>query len=256
MTKIVNHTPWNTEDLEKMILPMVTGCGLSVIQVGLIAHNVGRWRAKETLGRVKFANQKLGHDKQDEAWIEILSPKRAAARAEALDRLSLCESLGTHETMLPLSVIATLEHSFEKIYEAKSQAKRGPGSVLHRNETWGLHDHFSGHCECAPESPKVPIVVRGDVKAKTQDRQAPKVADLEERAKHTKSLQEKFARRAEYARQDAEKNEEKASGYATKVARIEERIRKLKAAEAMNSLGIQHLEEEDDDGDEDQQEAE
>lgn len=261
MTVILNKTPWSTEDLEKALLPMVTGCGLVEITVELISPHKSRWRKKDRFSRIKLG----GGEARDKVTIELISAKRAAAREETLDRLSLTSDLKTTETSLPRSVIVHLTHGFTKMRETRTHVGRShiARDSYEVRRTWSsIESCLEDWCECPrPDLAEIPLV-RGDKKARTHaSPNAVTVEALIEKRRHWEKHQKRAIDEAASLRAAAVRAEAKGEEYQEKINKIDERIIKVKAKAAMSvPLGSQDPEELDEreggDGDEDQQEDE
>lgn len=261
---ITNNTPWNTEDLTKFITETFSGLAITDVHIDLMAPRSNRWRKHEWIA--------TGSVKDSTLSLELLSPKRAAARSETLDRLSLAGDLQKNETRLPVSVISMIRHGVEKWHEATKETKEMKGGD--RFPLVGFHEHLGkggnpwgwgwqrvwsclgGYCSCDyPEAVDAPVI-RGDTAVKTHGPATVTVEDLEEKIRHNQKQQAKYTSEAVGLRGQADRCEAKAASYQPKIDRLEERLLKLRAAESMSVPLGSHSGKEDDNGDEGEQEAE
>jgi hypothetical protein len=244
---ITNNTPWNTEDLTKFITETFTGLKITDVHIDLMAPRSSRWRKQEWLA--------TGSVKASTLTLELLSPKRAAARSETLDRLSLAGDLKKDETRLPVAVIAMYRHGIEKWREAGKEMVGDLGDRYARQRVWSC---IGGYCSCdySDTVDDAPII-RGNTAVKTHGSHSIPAEDLEEKLRHNRKMQGRSASEAVNLRSQAERCDAKAAGYQTKIDKLEARLLKLRAAESMSvPLGSHSDGEEDTDDDEGEQEAE
>lgn len=206
--KIENKTPWNTGDLEKLLLPLLEGTSVKDVIVDLRRAQPGVKRDEQQLVYISSGN--YGVPITDRMLLDILSPKRAQSRSEMLSRLSLAGDVQPHEAVLPEEVAGTILHAIDAI---KNPAKYG--SNPYGRYDWEFNKHTRGDCSCPKPVDRELPVVRGDTRVKTED--SPDIERLE--------------RKLEWAEKDAQKYRERMEKAQAQADRLKVRIEKLRAKE-------------------------
>jgi hypothetical protein len=161
MTKITNETPWDTQDLEKFLNPLVAGLGLKEVKVQTLGTMPGVKREEQSLAQVAPEHGVYFHNRNmptEVLVVSLLSPKRADKATETLSRLSLVADIQPHEAALPEGAIAAVEHGVAQ-FKVWSKA------------TTNSHEYYScfrGQCSHKPRVQK-PVLVKGNTKARIKD---------------------------------------------------------------------------------------
>jgi len=149
--EIENKTPWNTEELLAFLTPLIHS-SYTKLTIDNQRPQPGRKREKQRLVEVHAY-----YDGSPHLEINLLSPKRAKARTNALDRLSLAGSLATHEAAIPATELADIKH---RLRNRKVTTERPPYKGA-------LYNCLSGECKCEKPTDALPLI-RGDTKKRTQ----------------------------------------------------------------------------------------
>jgi len=168
--EIINSTPWDTEDLTKFFLPLINGTGIDTVKVVLLLAQPGAKREDQGLYEVSTSLYDLAQGKlPSHINIQIISPRRAAARTDLLDRMAQVDNLAIHEIALPGPIAAGISHALIKLTHVCRQKtvyaiKKAIG------DQWEFRKHLGGEryqvCECS-KTLKVYPVIRGNTKTRT-----------------------------------------------------------------------------------------
>jgi hypothetical protein len=217
MPTIENTTPWNTEELTKFLSPLCKGTQIESIDVSLLLAQPGRKREDQALynlGGINFYALKENKP-LTKVNVEIISPKRAAARTDLLDRMAQVDSLATHEISLPGPIAEGIAHAFGRIAFINGGGRMG--------DQWEFRHHFTSDrhhsCTCSKTLSTYPVI-RGNTKTRT----APPV-DIA-----------KLKRRGRWALESAEKLREKMEAQLDLAKRLGERIVR-EEAKAWKAMG-------------------
>jgi hypothetical protein len=210
---IENTTPWNTEELSKFLLPLCVGTNLESIKVALLRAQPGVKREDQPLYEVKVNLCAFAQNGTlpTECLVQIISPKRAAARTDLLDRMAQVEDLDPHEIALPDKIVGGTQHAFTRL-----RTICGPGGKDRMGNQWDFAKHFEDHryrgCDC--RKPVIaPVLVRGNTKVRT----APPV-DID-----------RLKQRGRWALRSAETYRKKMEASLAKAQKIGARIMKIEA---------------------------
>ena len=223
---VENTTPWNTEDLSKFLLPLCIGTSLESVRVDLLRAQPGVKRENQALyeiGSINLYAFKSNGTLPTEALVQIISPKRAAARTDLLDRMAQIEDLDLHEIALPDRIVGGIQHAFIRL-----RTICGPRGQAQMGDQWEFAKHFYDHkyrgCEC--RKPVIdPALIRGNTKTRT----APPV-DID-----------RLKRRGRWALEAAESHRVKMEANLAKAQKIGARIMKLEAKASDDaSVGARH----------------
>jgi hypothetical protein len=165
--KVENETPWNTADLAAFLIPFVKrhNGDIGSFKISILNPQPGVKREEQPL--VKIGR---GYNDKGVVTIRVLSPKRAAARTDLLDRLSLADDLKPKEAAMPAKLVMRLAHALDNIHNYNSYSSNG---------LWRCAE---GHCKCnlaAETSHLTTPIIRGDTTAKTKPRKTIKRLKLE-----------------------------------------------------------------------------
>lgn len=147
--KVKNETPWNTADLAGFLVPYIKKHGFESITVETLNPTPGVKREKQPLVRA-FRHYRTRED----ITVRLLSPKRAAARTDLLDRLAVSEDLKASEACMPKRVVAQMAHAIDNI-------------ISDANNRWKCSH---GSCECPALLIDHGVIIRGCTKARTRPR--------------------------------------------------------------------------------------
>lgn len=210
--KLDNQTPWRTEDLFSLLLPYIRDHDEILYGYNRDAFPVEGWtvetlraspgvkREKQQLAKVSF-NRHSKHGSR--MVVSIISPKRAAARTDLLDRLSVTDDLKANETILPPKVFRRLKHALDNLKSMGDYSSPG-----------NRYECPVGRCRNC-DLDRIPFqIIRGDTKQKTKP------------AKPLKRLE----RELDWARSSMEAALEKAEKKRKEIERLEKRIAKRRAA--------------------------
>jgi hypothetical protein len=205
---IENKTPWNTEDLTEFLTPLCERAGTAMCEVVILRAAPGRKRAEQELFNVSYPRPYRGPRSLCHIKIGLLSPKRAAARTELLDRMAQAGDLVTHESALPATVVQGVAHAFDKAVEWSKGA----------DHEW---THVNGGCGCDLTSVPAPLI-RGNTKIKT----APPVdiENMRKRLTSAKNAIRSHTRRRDSHARDLKKYQDFLDKAVAKEAHLEERI--------------------------------
>ena len=148
---IENKTPWNTEELLAFLTPLIHS-SFTKLTIDNQRPQPGRKREKQRLVEIH-----TGFGERSQLEINLLSPKRAKARTDTLDRLSLAGSLETHEAAIPATVLADIKHRLRN---------RQAGADEPRYKS-NMYNCLNGQCKCEKPTDALPLI-RGDTKRRTQ----------------------------------------------------------------------------------------
>jgi hypothetical protein len=152
---IENNTPWNTSELLEFLTPLIHA---SFTRVTIENHKPrpGQKREEQKLVTVDAHYDERNHER-NHLRLHLLTPKRAKARTDTLDRLSLAGSLAAHEAAIPATVLASLYHMLRSITKGRQN------SNLYECPDSCKYDS----CKCEKSTDGLPII-RGDTKQRTQ----------------------------------------------------------------------------------------
>ena len=215
--ELINTTPWDTEGLTKFLVPLCADTGIETLKVSLLLAQPGQRRADQPLYEICGINfSALKQEKlPTKATVQIISPKRAAARTDLLDRMALIEDLAVHEIALPETIAEGIAHAFERLGYVCRQ-KTAHARQMAVGDEWVFRRHFGGEryqiCECH-KTLKVYPFIRGNTKTRTLP-----LVDIN-----------KLKRRGRWALESAEKHREKMEKELALAQRLGVRISKLEA---------------------------
>ena len=205
---IENETPWNTEDLTKFLTPLCEKTGTTTCEVVILRATPGKKRNEQTLFDINYSHPFKGTRRLDHIKVGLLSPKRAAARTELLDRMAQAGDLVTHESALPSKVVQGVVHAFHKATEWLNGG----------NYEWS---HDNGSCSC-DVSALPAALIRGDTKIKT----APPIdiESMRRRLASAKNAIRSHTRRRNSHARDLKKYQDYLDKAEAKAIKLEERI--------------------------------
>jgi hypothetical protein len=164
--QITNKTPWNTDSLIAFVGPWLTPTGIKTVEFYNQTPRPGVRRENQILCEV---DENSVFDYQSgkvtsgptELKIGLLSPKRAKARLDPLERLARAATLEAYEIDLPLVVIKHLVHTFTWL---KKRPKETP-----TRDYYQWRSHVKGYCkdDCKKEKVIAPPTIPGDTRVKT-----------------------------------------------------------------------------------------
>ena len=223
---VENTTPWNTEELTSFLTPLCKGTTITEIEVNLLRASPGVKRKDQSLYEIdglNLYNFKTSGSLPNKCTVKILSPKRAAARTDLLDRMAqVGGDLEPHEINLPEKITNGLSHAFTKLATIS-----GPHGLSMMGNQWDFNRHFFGGqraCDCRKPSENYKAI-RGNTKTRT----APPV-DID-----------RLKRRGRWALEAAESHRVKMEANLAKAQKIGARIMKLEAKASDDaSVGARH----------------
>lgn len=234
--EIRNTTPWNTEDLGNFLRPLAKDCGITSLTINLLEAMPGQAREKQRAAELEVKIRQTAHASpwvptfsiDGAATLEILSPKRAGARSNPLDRLSVAQDFETHESMLPREAIAVIVHAFDTLRETVKRVQVG-GQV----DSWNLREHLRGVCKCQKQ--EVDVTIRGDTTVKTHVGRNNITTDaLEKKLKKANNSLTGVRTRLSRAQKAVAKLVAGEAAAAKRIEGMELRLLKLRAKEAMS----------------------
>jgi len=213
--KIENKTPWDTEALTKLLTFLCEKTPVELLKVETLRAKPGVKREDQTLFLIEGVDyyaacgngQRAPYTGPTKLTVGLISPKRAAARTDLLDRMAQVDDLKAHEIALPESIVGGICHAFGKLKSLCAPNSRRP-----RGDSWEYRKHYSGECKCSKHLSAYPVI-RGNTKTRT----APPV-DIA-----------KLKRRGRWALESAEAHRLKMEQNLVKAQKLAERIRKEEA---------------------------
>lgn len=156
--QITNKTPWCTAGLEAFVLPFAKDTKIVDIQ---FYNQVPRPGVKREHQKICEFGENSTYDYSRNTVtayptllrIGLLSPKRAKARLDPLERLARAKTLQIHEIDLPHTVLAQIAHTFTWLKKPAKQYYHWRGHVI-------------GNCNCKM-GVIAPPVIPGDTRVKT-----------------------------------------------------------------------------------------
>jgi len=210
---IENKTPWDTEALTKLLTFLTEKTPVETIKVETLRARPGVKREEQRLyliSGIDFYNATTSSQPLKlltKLTVKLISPKRASARTDLLDRMAQVDDLGVHEIALPDGIVGGICHAFGKLKSLYTPNARRPVG-----DSWEYRKHYEGTCACSKHLSAYPVI-RGDTRART----APPV-DIA-----------KLKRRGRWALESAENHRIKMEANLVKAQKLAERVRKAEA---------------------------
>lgn len=147
--RIENETPWNDADLAELLIPWLReNRDIEKIKVQTLRAQPGVKRENQQL--LKASMDTWSRNPDPEITLSLISPKRASARTDLLDRLSLAGDIKSSESHMPLQIVSKITH------------------VLTKSRKRGEWKCSRGECNCT--LPPSDVILRGCTKTRTQPR--------------------------------------------------------------------------------------
>lgn len=151
--KIENETPWNTADLAGFLIPLIRERNIDKIAIKTLQARPGVRREDQKLASANLWDRRSSAGGENHLVVRILSPKRAAARTDLLDRLSFSGDLKASEAVMPQKVLARLKHSIENVDNRAG---------------WNTPGYHCRYDDCGCDLPDPDYIVRGCTKTRTK----------------------------------------------------------------------------------------
>lgn len=211
---IENKTPWDTEELTRFLTFLCEGTPIDTVEVILNRARPGTKREDQQLfavSGINFYDIQQNGTVPTHVVVKVISPKRSAARADLLDRLSQAGDIATHETVLHPKIVGGIAHAFGKIKNLCNQLRAGHSVI---DDTWEYRRHYEGTCDCNRDLSAYPTI-RGNTKVRTSppvdiDRLRRRLRWALEAADKWREKMEERIKAAEKLRKRIEKAEAKA----------------------------------------------
>lgn len=214
MTTFHNETPWSTDDLKALIEPII-GTTFTAVNVHILNPTPGVDKEDQVTSSVEtYYQNHQGRGYPRYINIHLISPKRAAARTDLLDKLSTVDEPNT--AFFPPKAVSQLQHQLKLITDDAFAPYHYRACI-------------DGRCSCPSPGPTGKL--RGDTKARTRPKET--VRGLMDKLSHLEDkIEQKKQRVSGVAAWLAERNAE--------IQTIEERrdrllvrIEKLKVKEGV-----------------------
>ena len=154
--EIENRTPWDTKALTALVAPLAAGTTLTKLIFVNHQPHPGVKREKQLIVEVRARfTHNADKFKVHHLTIELLTPKRAKSRTDALERLSYAHDLEPHEVALLPTVTERIVHALKTI--RRQQDFR---------DQYDFSKHLWGTCGCDMAVLNPPLI-RGDTQTKT-----------------------------------------------------------------------------------------